>query len=99
MPTTYGYLHLENRTPAEAASILWMRGYRQVSRTWRHIARVDVKDDVIRQQLHIPDDKPLDWSDYDYCRRCISKDVIVDVPEAVMVNLRLAGGIYDYRRS
>jgi len=85
----------------EQAMHYYKLGYRQISRRFGIIARVDIPEEVmvelfISKSLAVGGtrDKPCGVAccnlkdQRDYYRRCISKDVIENVPEQVMSYLR-----------
>lgn len=92
-----GYARLSE---VNAAKRMLARGYCQVSRRFGHVARVNVSDTKLLAKLKevcgICTPKPAnEW--YDYYRRCISEDVITDVPEPVMFMIRNPGEVFVFR--
>jgi alpha-D-ribose 1-methylphosphonate 5-triphosphate synthase subunit PhnI len=87
---------LKTFEPEAVAKLLVLRGYRQVSRKFCMVARVDCREPELRRRLraHQIDtgDRPITESDKDFYRRCISDDLYYDVPEEVMMHLRRHGG-------
>ena len=100
--TRYAVLSEEN-----AAKRMLARGYCQVSRRFGHVARVDVFDRIllervgVSQDFSVPNDVIRSSAEgwYDYYRRCVSEDVITDVPESIMFMVRNPGEIYACRYS
>ena len=74
------------------AKLLWSLGYRQISRRFCMISRVDVPlekmNSVLRQNQVTPTGH---WTDADYYRRCLSKDMYYDVPGHIMIEIRRLG--------
>jgi len=80
----------------EAAERLVSRGYRQVSRRFGHVARVDVSrgtmiEGFVRENFGhrhsgVPSLSVMDQEDH--YRRCVTTDVITGVPDSVMSMIR-----------
>lgn len=92
----YANSELAGLDPEVAAKTLALAGYRQISRSYRHVARVDLSDeeflrwakreDFVRPEFRLESLK-------DYYRRCEAKDEarFEGVPEEVMSQLRKYG--------
>lgn len=82
--------------PRVAAWVLVSVGYKQVSRAFRTVARLDISEGELKsflaRELFWPEDRVDDmfgrcrWDDH--YRRCYSQDVIENVPEEVMMEMR-----------
>jgi len=86
---------------ALASKRMLARGYCQVSRRFGQVSRVDVSDEglLVRVGEHCRGSNRDATSWYDYYRRCLSEDVITDVPESVMFGIRNPGAKWVYRPS
>lgn len=86
--------------PETVAKRMLARGYCQVSRRFGHVSRVDVTDEelLVRIGECVGSTVPRtaeSW--YDFYRRCMSRDVITDVPEPIMYMIRNPGKKFVYR--
>ena len=89
---TTKYARLREETAAERMLAL---NYCQVSRRFGHVARVDVSNEELLVRVGAPrynSRVAVRW--YDYYRRCLSEDVITDVPEPIMYMIRNSGAVY-----
>ncbi len=76
----------------DVAKLLWSLGYRQVSRRYGIISRVDVPIEQMNRRLQQNQITPTgDWTDADYYRRCITKDMYYGVPGHIMAGIRGLG--------
>ncbi len=89
--TIYTVLSVEH-----AACMMREKGYRQVSRKFCMVARIDLQPEAFRRfmakELGSPETKEPDWSDFEYYRRCCSPDTIENVPEEIMCLIRAGSG-------
>jgi len=87
-----------SKDPEVEAELLYNMGYRQVSRRYGMIARVEVPDLVTAMKAKMPHSKIENWKphvrEYHWLRY-FSKDVVRGVPEPVMAALRrMCGGMW-----